>query len=108
MEIFKVVVGLAIFVGVVALMMSLIENLSKKIGSKAIYISIIFVIPFIISLVVVVSSYQHLKWYEVIYIPFMGSAFILAAILLVLVQFNPEVVCIPFQYIWKLFSKRKK
>ncbi len=108
MEIVKVIIGFGIFIGLVALAMKLLENLAKKVGAKVIYISIIFVIPTLTGLSIVASGYQNLKWYEVIYFPFLGSALILAAILLVLVQLTPEIICLPFRYIWKLFVKSKK
>lgn len=108
MEIFKALIGFTIFIGVIALTMALLEKLAKKAGSKAIYISTIFVIPIVIGLMVVVSNYESLEWYEVIYIPFFGSALILAAVLLVLVQLSPEIICLPFKYVWKLIVKKKE
>lgn len=104
----EAIFGLGIFIGAVALILALIEKLAKKVGSKVIYISIIFVIPTTIGLAIVASNYQSLKWYEIVYYPFIGSALILAAILLILVQMSPEIICIPFQYLWKVFVKRRK
>ncbi len=105
-ELFLTFFCIAVFIGLVALIMFLLEKLSKKVGSKVIYISIVFVIPMTIGLAIVAASFDELKWYEIIYIPFAGSAFILAACLMLAIQFNPEILCSPFKYVWKFFNKK--
>jgi hypothetical protein len=108
MEFIKAVLAFAIFIGVVALLLGALEKLSKKIGSKPIYITLIFVIPISLGASYVASNFHRLEWYEVFYMPFLGSALIIAAIFMALVSFNPEILCVPFYYIYRAVLTRRK
>jgi hypothetical protein len=103
-ETVKVIVGVVIIIASIALIMYLLEQLAKKIDARIIWFVLLFLLPFSIGLAIVVSNYDSLVWYEILFYPFLGSVCILAAALLVAVMFNPELLCLPIKWVINLIK----